>query len=72
MFADNLISSFMHHSVKLEGVAKDFADTEFASHVGKIVKKYPKLTKFFRWFPGYERESLPPQGGSFYYACKAD
>ena len=58
MFADNLISSFMHHSVKLEGVAKDFADTEFASHVGKIVKKYPKLTKFFRWFPGYEHKKI--------------
>ena len=58
MFMDNLISSFMHHSVKLEGVAKDFADTEFASHIGKIVKKYPKLTKFFRWFPGYEHKKI--------------
>ena len=48
----------MHHSVKLEGVAKDFADTEFASHIGKIVKKYPKLTKFFRWFPGYEHKKI--------------
>jgi TnpA family transposase len=58
MFMDNLISSFMHHSVKLEDVAKDFADAEFASHVGKIVKKYPKLTEFFRWFPGYEYKKI--------------
>ena len=48
----------MHHSIKLEDLAKDFADAEFASYVSKIVKKYPKLTKFFRWFPEYKYKKI--------------
>ena len=49
MFIDNLIFSFACHSIKLEDIAKDFADAEFVLHIIKIVKKYFKLTKFFRW-----------------------
>lgn len=48
----------MYHSVKLEDVAKDFADAEFASYVSKIVNKYPKLIKFFRCFLEYEYKKI--------------
>jgi TnpA family transposase len=53
-FIDNLITSFMHYAVLFIDKSKDHGEKEFAAHAAKIVKSYPKVSKFFRWFTGYE------------------
>ncbi|NQY65063.1 MAG: Tn3 family transposase [Alteromonadaceae bacterium] len=51
IFVDNLITSFIHHIKIIKKEAKAHADKEFFSHATKIIKKYPNLATFFRWFP---------------------
>ena len=58
VFVDNLITSFMHHVVLLKDAAKDYVDTEFTVQLTNIIKRYPKLGEFFRWFPQQESKNF--------------
>lgn len=58
IFIDNLIASFMHYTVLFRDKSKDYAEKAFAAHIAKIIKNYPKVSKFFRWFTGYEEKRL--------------
>ena len=57
-FVDNLIISFMHYTVLLKDKAKEHGEKEFADNAAKIVKNYPSVSQFLRWFTGYENKQL--------------
>ena len=60
-FVDSLVVSFIHHAQILKVGGKEYADKEFFNHATKIVKQYPDLATFFRWFPQQELASSPQE-----------
>ena len=51
VLADQAIISFIHHILLLKADIKEHVDTQMSHHIVSIVKKYPSLVSFFRWFP---------------------
>lgn len=57
-FVDNLITSFIHYCVMFKDKSKAHGEKEFAAYASKVVKSYPKVSKFFRWFTEYENKKF--------------
>ena len=70
VLADQAIISFIHHILLLKADIKEHVDTQMSHHIVSIVKKYPSLVSFFRWFPGQENSNSTSQKEFFKQAYK--
>lgn len=48
---DNLITSFMYHTKMIMDAGKTYADKALQEHNAGLIKDFPKLAKFLKWFP---------------------
>ncbi len=58
VFADHAIVSFLHYMQILKSEVKEHVEKQLSQYITSIVKKYPNLVKFFRWFPSQENQHL--------------
>lgn len=64
VLTDHVIINFMHYVELIRTEIKEHTDTQMANYMANIIKKYPKLAKFFRWFP--QQESVTQSSDDFF------